>query len=211
VLHVKLDVCEFRDRGPSRLARIGLILLVLATSLLSAQQQPAQGKPCTEVYDDSNPTWQAIRAQYAKLAHAMKRKDLNALFSLYTPDYHVVTTNGEVWTREKSLQYQRNGMEQVIETTHISNSIARLNVCQDEAIATVMQLWYRRQKMAGKVREVETHTVQDEQWVKTPDGWKRGNIEHVAKGVAFIDGKRVDATKPYDPNAPPYDPDNATF
>src|SRR5215471_7958010 len=183
-----------QGQGALRLSRIGLILLVLATPLLSAQQQLAHGKPCTEVYDDSNPTWQAIRIQYGKLAHAMKQKDLNALFALYTPDYHVVATNGEVWTREKSLQYQRDGMAQVVETTHISNSIARLTDCHDEAIATVMQLWYRRQNMVGKVREVETHTVQDEQWVKTPDGWKRGNIEHVAKGVAFVDGKRIDVT-----------------
>jgi tetratricopeptide (TPR) repeat protein len=150
--------------------------------------------------------WKAIDAQYAKLAEAMRRKDIDSLFALYTPDFHAVTPTGEVWTRERSLAYQRNGMAQVKETTHISNTILRLTVCGDEATATVLQQWYRTQWMAGKLRRVETNAVQDEHWVKMPDGWKRGNIDEVKNGAAFVDGKRVDTNKPYDPEAPAYDP-----
>lgn len=60
--------------------------------------------------------------------------------------------------------------------------------------------------MAGKLRRVETNAVQDEHWVKMPEGWKRGNINEVENGAAFVDGKRVDTNKPYDPDAPAYDP-----
>jgi tetratricopeptide (TPR) repeat protein len=60
--------------------------------------------------------------------------------------------------------------------------------------------------MAGRLRRVETNAVQDEHWVKTPDGWKRGNIDEVKSGAAFVDGKRVNTDKPYDPEAPAYDP-----
>lgn len=62
--------------------------------------------------------------------------------------------------------------------------------------------------MAGRLRRVDTHAVQDEQWVRTPAGWRRGNIFNVRNGPAFVDGKRVDTNKPYDPEAPAYDPYN---
>jgi tetratricopeptide (TPR) repeat protein len=60
--------------------------------------------------------------------------------------------------------------------------------------------------MAGKLRRVETNAVQDEHWVRTPDGWKRGTIDEVKNGLAFVDGQRVNTNNPYDPEAPEYDP-----
>jgi tetratricopeptide (TPR) repeat protein len=185
-----------------------LLILSCAASAITAQQTPRPTAKCNEeiVRDSSHPVWKAIDAQYAKLAEAMRKKELDALFALYTPDFHVVTLTGEVWTRERSLAYQRNGMAQVEETTHISNTILRLTVCGDEATATVLQQWYRTQWMAGKLRRVETNAVQDEHWVKMLDGWKRGNIDEVKNGAAFVDGKRVNTNKPFDPEAPAYDP-----
>jgi len=161
---------------------------------------------CTTEVDRNHPTWQAIDAQYAKLADAMKKKDIDALFALYMPDFHAVTTGGQTWTREQSLEYQRNGLARVEQTSHISNTIVRLVACGDHATATVLQQWYRTQTMAGKVHKVETNAVQDEDWTRTPDGWKRGDIHEVRNGAAFVDEKRVDSTKPYDPDAPAFDP-----
>jgi ketosteroid isomerase-like protein len=170
-------------------------------------QRVASTAACTEtVVRDTDPVWRQIDAQYARLADAMRRKDVDALFALYTPDFHARTTAGEVWSREQSLAYQRNGLAQVRETHHISNSIVRLVVCGDQARATVLQQWYRTQMMAGAARRVETNAVQDEIWTRTPDGWKRGDIENVRNGAAFVDGKRVDTRRPYDPDAPAYDP-----
>jgi tetratricopeptide (TPR) repeat protein len=185
-----------------------LFSISCAASVVTAQQTPKLDPTCNEkvVSDKSHPVWKAIDAQYAKLAEAMRKKDVDALFALYTPDFHAVTPTGEVWTRERSLAYQRNGIAQVKETTHISNTILRLTICGDEATATVLQQWYRTQLMEGKSRRVETNAVQDEKWVKMPDGWKRGNIFEVKNGAAFVDGKRVDTNKPYDPEAPAYDP-----
>ena len=185
-----------------------LLSISCAASVVTAQQTPKLDPTCDEkvVSDKSHPVWKAIDAQYAKLAEAMRKKDVDALFALYTPDFHAVTPTGEVWTRERSLAYQRNGIAQVRETSHISNTILRLTICGDEATATVLQQWYRTQLMEGKSRRVETNAVQDEKWVKMPDGWKRGNIFEVKNGAAFVDGKRVDTNKPYDPEAPAYDP-----
>ena len=185
-----------------------LLTISCAASPASAQQTPKSDPKChgEEVNDKSHPVWKAIDAQYAKLAEAMRKKDIDALFALYGPDFHAVTPTGEVWTRERSLAYQRNGLAQVKETRHISNTILRLAVCGDRATATVLQVWYRTQMMADKLRRVETNAVQDEHWVRTPDGWKRGNIDEVKNGPAFVDGKRVNTNNPYDPEAPEYDP-----
>jgi tetratricopeptide (TPR) repeat protein len=173
----------------------------------SAPPAPKAIPKCDEVVRDaSHPVWKAIRAQYGKLAEALRKKDIDALFALYAPDFHAVSNTGEVWSRERSLAYQRDGLALVKQTRHISNTILRLAACGDEATATVLQVWYRTQRMAGKLRDVQTTAVQDEHWTKTPDGWKRGNIDEVKNGPALVDGKRVDSNKPFDPEAPEYDP-----
>jgi hypothetical protein len=43
--------------------------------------------------------------------------------------------------------------------------------------------------------------------VNTPEGWKLKLIDDVRPGAWIVDGKRVDPSKPYDPDAPPYKPD----
>lgn len=185
-----------------------LLCLSCAAPVVAAGQSPKPGAKCNEevARDSSHPVRAAIDARYARLAEAIRKKDVDALFALYTPDFQAVTPTGEVWHRERSLAYQKNGLAQVLETRHISNTILRLTVCGDEARATVLQAWYRTQMMAGKPRRVETNAVQDEQWLRTPAGWKRGNIDEVKNGPAFVDGKRVDTNYPYDPEAPEYDP-----
>lgn len=185
-----------------------LLCLSCAAPVAAAGQAPKPGAKCNEevARDSSHPVRAAIDARYARLAEAIRKKDVDALFALYAPDFQAVTPTGEVWHRERSLAYQKNGLAQVLETRHISNTILRLTVCGDEAKATVLQAWYRTQMMAGKPRRVETNAVQDEQWVRAPGGWKRANIDEVKNGPAFVDGKRVDTNYPYDPEAPEYDP-----
>jgi ketosteroid isomerase-like protein len=182
------------------------VLLAIVCWATTALGQSTPATSCTDVATDStNPVLREIDAQYAKLANAMRARDVDALFALYTPDYHVVMAGGEVWSRERSLEYQRKGLARVRETHHIGNTIIHLVVCGDRATATVLQQWYRTQMM-DTLRRVETNAVQDEIWVRTPDGWKRGDIKEIRNGASFVDGKRVDIRRPYDPNAPPYDP-----
>jgi tetratricopeptide (TPR) repeat protein len=187
-----------------------LLLFVFLAAVPTSAAQQTQSKCKQEAVDKSHSVWKAIDTQYAKLADAIRKKDVDALFALYAPDFQAITNTGEVWTREQSLAYQRNGLAQVKETRHISNTILQLAVCGDEATATVLQVWRRTQMMAGKLRRVETNAVQAEHWVRTGDGWKRGNIDHVKNGPAFVDDKRVNTNNPYDPEAPEYDPYDPT-
>jgi len=183
-----------------------LLLTVFLAAVPTGTAQQTRTKCKEEAVDESHSVWKAIDTQYARLADAIRKKDVDALFALYAPDFQAITNTGEVWTREQSLAYQRNGLAQVKETRHISNTILQLATCGDEATTTVLQVWRRTQMMAGKLRRVETNAVQDEHWVRTADGWKRGNIDHVKNGPAFVDDKRVNTKNPYDPEAPEYDP-----
>src|SRR6266496_3067024 len=95
-----------------RLLSASLYGLSFAASILTAQEMPKPSPKCNEIIvrDNSLPVWKAIDAQYARLAEAVRKKDVESLFALYTPDFHAVTPTGEVWTRERSLAYQRNGL-----------------------------------------------------------------------------------------------------
>jgi hypothetical protein len=186
-----------------------MLCFVCASAAAQGTSSPQSSCVAVDLRDSTNAVRKEIDARYAKLADAMRRKDLDALFALYTSDFHAVTPRGEVWSRERSLAYQRNGMAQVKETHHISNTIVGLTVCGTHAKATVLQVWNRTQMMVGKLRRVDTHAVQDEEWVKEEGVWRRGNIDYVRNGPAFVDGKRVNTNRPYDPDAPEYDPYDA--
>src|SRR5262245_48917796 len=99
-----------------------------AVSVIDAQQPARVVSSCTGkvVRDSTHPVWTAVESQYLKLAAAMKRKDLDALFALYTADFHVGMP-GETWSRERSLEVQRQRMSQVTETKDISNTVLWLS------------------------------------------------------------------------------------
>ena len=163
------------------------------------------------IRDKSKPVRRALEAQYALIAEAQKTEDIDALRSLRTPDFTAKMPNGETWDLETSLNYSRRGFEQIQSIISISNTIQSLDVKGDTAVAVVNQQWSRMQAMKGKLRLVETSAVQRETWVNTPDGWKLKLIDDVCPGAWIVDGKRVDPSKPYDPDAPPYNPPAPVF
>ena len=162
------------------------------------------------VRDKSKPVRRALEAQYAKIAEGQKNKDIDALRSLRKSDFSVKMPSGETWDLETSLNYSKRGFEQVQSIISISNTIETLTVSGDEAVAVVQQQWSRMQTMKGKLRRVETSAIQTETWVNTADGWKLKHISDIKPGAWIVDGKRVDPSKPYDPDAPPYNPEETS-
>jgi hypothetical protein len=158
------------------------------------------------VSDKSKPVRQALEEQHAKIADAQRWGDIEALRALRTPDFTVTTANGQTWDLQTSLDYSKSGFEQVDSTIAISNTIDSLTVKDDRAVAVVHQQWTRMQMMKGKRRRVETSVIQTETWVNTADGWRLEHIGNLKPGVWVVDGKRVDPRRPYDPDAPPYEP-----
>jgi hypothetical protein len=88
-------------------------------------------------------------------------------------------------------------------------SIQKLTVSENRLIAVVevLQEATRYRVMEGKRRKVDTSVDQRETWSKTAAGWKLKCVDSVRNQKRFVDGKRVDPTKTYDPNDPPYEPD----
>lgn len=195
-------------------------LLTSSLSLIVAAQQPATGSEVTQfgqnkikvkddrvvVRDKSKPVRRALEAQYAKIAEAQFREDIDALRALRTPDFTVDLPNGQKWDLETSLNYSRAGFQQVESNIRLANTILTLDVHGDEAVAVVHQQWSRMQMKAGKLRRVDTEAIQTETWMNTSEGWKLRHIGDIKPGAWYIDGKRMDPSKPYDPAAPEYKP-----
>ncbi len=156
--------------------------------------------------DKSKPVRSALEEQYAKISEATRKKDLVALLALRTPDFTVKTAKGETWSYEQSADYVKRGFEQVQSIVSLSFTIGTISVSGNEAAAIIHQQWARMQMMKGKLRRVDTSAVQRETWINTPEGWRLKLIDDVHPGAWFVDGKRVDPSKPYDPGAPPYEP-----
>jgi hypothetical protein len=158
------------------------------------------------VRDKSKPVRRALEAMYAKIADAQIREDIEALRLTRTPDFTADLPNGQRWDLETSMNYSRAGFQQVESNISLSNTIESLDVHDDVAVAVVHQRWSRLQMKGGKVRRVDTEAIQTETWVKTAEGWRLKHIGDVKPGAWYVDGKRIDPTKPYDPDAPEYRP-----
>jgi len=185
-----------------------LALTLIASTPAAAQQNKEKEKDQRVIVrDKSKPVRRALEAQYAKLAEANKNKDLEALLALRTPDFSAKFPNGEIRDSAYMAGYSRILFQQMQAPISVSNTIETLDVNGNEAIAVVHQRFSRMQVKAGQLRRVETEARQRETWVLTGEGWKLKFVDDVHPGAWYVDGKRVDPSKPYDPAAPPYNPD----
>lgn len=149
-----------------------------------------------------------LEAQYAKLIEAHYRKDLKAILALKTSDFHTIGPDGKVNDHRTMEEYSRQFLETNKPPFTIKMSIKELAVSENRliAVAVMLQEVTRYRELAGKRRKVETSVVQRETWTKTPGGWKLKFVDDVHDQRRWVDGKRVDPTKPYNPDDPPYQP-----
>jgi hypothetical protein len=181
------------------------ILVFLCASLLIARY--ARGQETCSAVPKADPRWEQIDGQYARIEQAMMAKDAKRLFAVYAPDFEVHAANAEVTSFKQSADYVNAGFNQVKENLSISNILMDLQACGPGVVkGTVLQQWYRRQMSLGKLRLYQTATVQDETWILREGEWKRKLIDNIRPGAWLVDLKRVDPTKPFDPDAPPFDP-----
>jgi ketosteroid isomerase-like protein len=151
-----------------------------------------------------------LEAQYRKLAEAHNRKDEKAIAALKTADFHSIFPDGKIGDVETMKAYTKRFLENNEPPYNIKMTIQGLKVSENKliAVAEVLQEISRTRMIDGQRRRVDTRVLQNETWSKTPEGWKLKNVDNVHDQRNFVDGKRVDPTKPYDPNAPPYLPDS---
>jgi hypothetical protein len=150
-----------------------------------------------------------LDAQYLKLAQAHDKRDLKAIVALKTADFHAIFPDGRVGDSKVMEQYSKQFLESNLPPYNIRVTIQKLVVSENKliAVADVLQEATRYRELAGKRRRVDTSVVQRETWAMTTEGWKLKSVDNVRDQKRFVDGKRVDPTKPYDPDAPQYNPD----
>ena len=150
-----------------------------------------------------------LEAQYLKLAEAHEKRDLKAILALKTADFHAIFPDGKVGDNKTMEQYSKQFLETNQPPYGTRFTIRTLAVSENRliAVAEIFQEASRFRELAGKRRKVDTSVLQRETWSKTADGWKLKSVDNVRDQKRFVDGKRVDPTKPYDPDAPPYNPE----
>jgi hypothetical protein len=186
-----------------------LLVSAFATLTLIGASEPPSGTIIsgrTKVKDKSKPVRTALEARYAAMVDAYRRKDPNPILDLRTKDFHVHMPSGEVWSAERSAQYTLAGFAQVESTVSLTYDIGVIELHGDTAEAEIDQHWVRRQQKAGATRLVDTRAHQRETWVHSGKQWLLWRIDHIEPGAWIVDGKRVDPSKPYDPNAPTWTP-----
>lgn len=150
-----------------------------------------------------------LNSRYEALAKAMDTRDLKKILSFKTSDFHAIGPDGKVLDNITMKEYSRQFITNNIPPYNIKNTILNLRLSDNRIVAVVdvLQEAVRKRDLVGKVREVKTSVLQTETWILTDKQWKLKVVDNVHDQKRFIDGKRVDPTKPYNPDDPPYDPD----
>jgi|GEM_PF-1172637 len=184
-----------------------------AVTTAASSQSPAPEPPPgviisgrTKVKSKPKPVRKALEARYAAISEAYRLKDPDAVLRMRTDDFHAILPSGQVWDAAASAQYTRAGFAQAETTLAATFGIGTIEVYGDTAAAEIDQHWVRRQQKAGTLRFVDTRAHQRETWVRRDNTWLLWRVDQVNPGPWIVDGKQIDPSKPYDPNAPAYEP-----
>jgi tetratricopeptide (TPR) repeat protein len=150
-----------------------------------------------------------IQARIDQTVAADKAENVEAAFRYNTPDFTAKTHDGKVLTAQQvraGIQANYNYIISISDRTRVR--IDCLTLRGDEATVYINQHFVRTVPMAPNrtPRELVTNVTHRELWVRTGRGWMRRHIEELQPGPFFVDGKRMNPNKPFDPEAPPYDP-----
>jgi len=192
-----------------------LVFLALAGAGATAEfsRSPAPEPPPgviisgrTKVKSKPKPVRKALEARYDAISEAYRLKDPDTVLRMRTEGFHSILPSGQIWDAAASVQYTRAGFAQAETTLVATFGIGTIDVHGDTAAAEIDQHWVRRQQKAGALRLVDTRAHQRETWVHRDGAWLLWRVDHVNPGPWIVDGKQIDPSKPYDPNAPAYEP-----
>jgi hypothetical protein len=150
-----------------------------------------------------------LNARYESLAKAMDERNLEKILSFKTSDFHAIGPDGKVLDNITMKEYSRQFITNNIPPYNIKNTILNLRLSENKIVAVVevLQESIRKRDLLGKVRNVKTTVLQTETWILSDGEWKLKLVDNVHDQKRYIDDKRVDPTKPYNPDDPPYNPD----
>jgi hypothetical protein len=150
-----------------------------------------------------------LASRYEALNKAMDSRNLDDIVSFKTSDFHSIGPDGRVLDHIMMKEYSKQFITNNIPPYNIKITILNLRLSYNKilAVADVLQESVRKRDLAGKIREVKTSVVQTETWVYVDNTWKLKLVDNVRDQKRYVDGKRVDPTKPYNPDDPEFNPD----
>ena len=183
--------------------RIKLVFLIILYSYYSHSQDSLAIDSVKKI----------LNSRYEALAKAMDEKDLKKILNFKTSDFHSIGPDGRVLDNITMEEYSRQFIMNNIPPYNIKNTILNLRLSDNKivAVADVLQESVRKRDLAGKIRDVKTTVFQTETWIFTNKQWKLKLVDNVHDQKRFIDGKRVDPTKPFNPDDPSYEPETKKF
>lgn len=140
--------------------------------------------------DKSKPVRKAIEDWYANNIAAFNAKDVAAIMSLRTDDFHTVTPDGKVNTRADMETYTKRLLDRIDHFISQEFQIGTIDVQGDFATAYVTQKTVRMQRLPdGTLHKVEAGAVQRETWKRTTQGWKMYTVANIQDGYVLVDDK----------------------
>lgn len=147
--------------------------------------------------DKSKPVRKGLEEWYARNIAAFKAKDVAAIMSLRTGDFHTVTPDGKVNTWADMEAYTKLFLGRIDHFLSLEFQIGVIDVQGDLATADVRQKTVRMQRLPdGILHKVEAGVVQRETWKRTTQGWKMHTVDNIQDGYVLVDDK------PYKPGSP---------
>ena len=162
------------------------------------------------IKDKSKPVRRALEDSYARLAEAIEKNDAEVILAFRHPEFSAIDFQDRRWSTEEMEARTRQMVDLIKPPIDAGFELGIIDVNGEEAVVTIRQSFSRMQMMAGQLRKVETSVTQDETWTKTQQGWRLRFVQNVHDMEWYVDGKRVEPGKPYDPEAPPYEPSHPT-
>ncbi len=161
------------------------LLVVLAVTLMIGAM------PLTVVADGKKTIRKELEAAYVRIVDALKKNDPTTFEELLAPDFQVKLINGETHEREWLLNYLRNNAN-TFKVLKLSIKIKKLTVRGNEAIVIIEQKSSRTlSDEQGKPHQLDVGAIQQETWVKTPEGWRLRHNEELKRLYVKQDGKPV--------------------
>ncbi len=150
----------------------------------AAAQAPAED-PLTVVRRE-------LEARYAENEAGFFARDPDRVMRLRHPEFHTITPDGRVSTREQMYERTRQFIGRIERFDSLSETITALTLEGDTAHASVDQRTVRQQRLPdGALHEVRTSVVQRESWKKTPEGWLLWRVDEIQPGQTLVDGNPV--------------------
>jgi ketosteroid isomerase-like protein len=147
--------------------------------------------------DKSKPVRKEIEDWYAHNIAAFKAKDVVAIMSLRTDDFHTVTPDGKVNTRADMEAYTKLFLARIDHFLSLEFQIGVIDIQAGLATADVRQKTTRMQRLPdGTLHKVEAGVVQRETWKRTTQGWKMYTVDNIRNSSVFIDDKPYKSASP---------------